>query len=221
MPNNDSTFESLSREDLRNLIAEVLAPALKKDPPVPQVKLHPIKSEGNRRQYEFCVENKTKILTAIAQIEAGNSAEAIVALKEAVEITDKRIKHIRIADGCAGGWDTVAEYEKHEDLADNSADEKKIRAADNNAVKSRQKGKMFTNQRKGPTFQPSRSTYSKPTRPYTKNFRPSRQPGASQQPGPSQLPGPCFRCGLEGHWRRFCPQDDRSSGRSQAGEEFQ
>jgi translation initiation factor 2B subunit (eIF-2B alpha/beta/delta family) len=45
-----------------------------------------------------------------------------------------RNKLIRIADTSAGDWATVREYEQNE-IADNSDDEKRIRQAENRAIK--------------------------------------------------------------------------------------
>ena len=96
----------------------------------------------------------------------------------------------------------MAEYEKHDDLADNSADEKKIRAAENAVLaKRKKKSEDAKTARQHPTSRP----YDRPS--YVQNFKPyTKRVGFPPNAG-SDL---CFQCGQAGHWRRFCPQGQRS-----------
>ena len=67
-------------------------------------------------------------------IEHGRYTKAISVLQDFEKVLKKRNKLIHIADNSEGGWKTVDEY-LSDDVDSNSEDEKRIRAAENRAVK--------------------------------------------------------------------------------------
>ena len=88
------------------------------------------KSTSNKIQYRFNCE----ILELVEKAEASAKLNGNKHLEELKSNVKNRIKLIRIADKSLGGWQTVAEYQDDE-IASDSDDQKKIRAAEARALR--------------------------------------------------------------------------------------
>ena len=89
--------------------------------------------KGNRIQFE----SNTQLLDchnlAISNLSEGNLLAVQEHLQKAKSDLEKRIKLIHVADKSPAGWAAVEEYESNE-LAENSEDEKKLRAVERRAL---------------------------------------------------------------------------------------
>ena len=178
-----------------------------------------IKFKGNRIQYEFNAKQEARIQRAITKIDKGDNSAAKSELKEVLSDIKLRNKHIKIADKSEGGWKVVDEY-KSEELADNSDDEKRIKAARKTvAANAREEKKQKIRQsRRSVPYNRSYnapSSYPNPDSVMGRgnySFRRSGS-GSTQQfrVSPSSFVNfrasdRCFGCGKAGHWRSSCPE---------------
>ena len=92
------------------------------------------KSEGNRIQLKFNEGIQSGVQQIYKQLATPNTTSVSLALNIISKHKDRN-KLIRIADAFAGGWVTVRVYESS-DIAENEEDDKKIRQAENRALKS-------------------------------------------------------------------------------------
>ncbi|VDI48343.1 Hypothetical predicted protein [Mytilus galloprovincialis] len=138
-------------------------------------------------------------------------------LEESSKIRKKRNKLIRIADKSEGGWNTVQEY-LSDDVASNSEDEKRIKAAERRAVRKIQTTKTEKKQgRKRPAEAagaPSQGTHNGgsfiPTISTQQPFRVIQgQAGPSRQAKAGDM---CYSCANFGHLARDCRAKDKQSG---------
>ena len=176
--------------------------------------------KGHQIQYEFNTDLQDNIEKAVDCIRSKRYHKTESALRDSLDLIRKRNKHIRIADKSEGGWKTVQEY-LSDDVASDSEDEKKIRAADSRAVKkikASKAEKSSSNARKRPAeaagsaAQVSHNGGNTAFFSYSMQpFRGSGQSGLAQ--GKRAKPGDqCYNCGLFGHWARDCKKDAKNSG---------
>ena len=98
------------------------------------------KSKGNKKQFE----RQQQVLDCLAEAQhslaSSKYEKAKRAIEEGIELTEKRIKVIKLADRSEFGWSTVSEY-LSDKLASNSEDEKRIFRSDRRAERrSKQAG---------------------------------------------------------------------------------
>ena len=175
-----------------------------------------IKSEGNRAQYEFNAE----LLDGLDKLEArafdNKDSESVTIIGDLRGKLKTRQKHIRIADSSPAGWKTVLEYKSRE-IADNSDDEKKIRSAENRALKHKKHGQNkrfhpYNNYKAQPAAAAGSaaqlalsgpSTVSPTFQPFPYQQQPFRDRTTRRQPQPSDL---CHHCFRYGHCKTNCPR---------------
>ena len=113
---------------------------------------------------------------------------------------------MRIADRSEGDSKTVHEYLSDE-VASDSEDEKRIRAADNRSVRKiksvRKDGKINRKRPAEAAGAPSQFVHNGGNFSYT--AQPFRSVGAvATAPSNSKANDQCFRCSAYGHWARDC-----------------
>lgn len=164
--------------------------------------------KGNRVQYEFNSNLLDIIDDASSSLLEGDLATTNSSIEKAKTLLQKRIKAVRFADKSPAGWAAVEEYESDE-LADDSEDEKKLRAAEKRALfklkakksvkRPNMQSSFNTNKNKRVASAPADSGVQPPVRPTLRPFQPfrfNRQTAATDK---------CFQCGQRGHWSYYCP----------------
>ncbi|CAC5417612.1 unnamed protein product [Mytilus coruscus] len=155
--------------------------------------------------------------SAISCIEKKRPNKAISYLEDSNELLNKRNKHIRIADKSEGGWQTVSEYLSDE-LASDSEDEKRIRAADSRAVKKIKAAKTDKHQhgRKRPaeaavsSYQQAHSGGNSGGNGLQPVRAGASAGGAQGQQSPAKPSDVCYKCGFYGHWARECRRQSKN-----------
>ena len=141
-------------------------------------------------------------------IEHGRYTKAISVLQDSEKVLKKRNKLIHIADNSEGGWKTVDEY-LSDDVDSNSEDEKRIRAAENRAVKKLKTSK--TSKRPNDKKRPAEAAGNPSSvvhnggmvGAYQQLFRAGWVSGPTPAKFSKAKPGDvCYKCGLFGHWAK-------------------
>ena len=186
------------------------------------------KYKGNRMQHTFNSEVMADVEKVIDLLGDDSVGRAVRRLQDLKDKLWKRNKVIKIADRSAAGWSTIDEY-LSDDLADDSADERKIRAAEERALtKKRKRGDGKSSKpsvaltRKeekssvGPAclpvpVPPPQTIYLRtdPVAATGRHYSQGAQENTSRSPRGRRSDGPCFGCGRYGHIRPNCPQRKR------------
>ena len=166
--------------------------------------------KGNEEQVTFNNTTLEFLDQSIRLISQGSSISAKVILEKATAEVKQRNKLIKLADKSEAGWGAVDEY-LADDLAEDSDDDKKIRAAQARALVAKKKK---TSAKSGKKPYARRIPVASPPNPMASFATPSfgHQPnhsfrGYNSNRGRS---GPratdyCFACQKQGHWRQSCP----------------
>ena len=179
------------------------------------------KFKGNQLQFELNSDIQDSISTAIGYIEKNRPKKAVRVLEDSSVQLKKRNKLIRIADKSEGGWRTVNEYLSDE-VASDSEDEKRIRAADNRAVKKIKAEKTDKRSSRKRPAEASGSTAQMAhngTGSSDATFRLQPFRGGLAASGQSfgnqnsfKTSDVCYNCGMQGHWARDCRKGKARTG---------
>ena len=173
--------------------------------------------EGNKKQFQFNSDLAEKVKSASVALGKRKLDLVKTQLEELDSDIKKRNKLIRLADKSAAGWDLVNEYLSDE-LASGSEDEKRIRRAEQRALRKRNQRQQKAKPSKQGYSQPQSSTTTTAfADQHSSSFRPiSRTFGAFRKPRPSDI---CFACGQQGHWRSQCQVNPQTRS-SSSGQSF-
>lgn len=174
---------------------------------------HDFKSKSNKIQFRF----NSELLELLDKVERSAKIKENKHLDELKSLIENRNKFICIADKSPGGWLTVAEYQD-DDIASDSDDQKKIRAAEARALRKKKLSqtpfKRYNYSSNLPAVPENRtgsggesqlqqslvrSKVSQGDRNLFRDF------GSKRIPQPSDR---CFECGQLGHWCRFHKQPE-------------
>ena len=159
------------------------------------------KFKGNKIQYEFnvaCIDSFEKVSKCVLD---GDLSKATHELQQQISSLQKRNKLVRFAEKSPAGWTAVDEYQS-DDLADDSEDEKKLRAAERRALAKikldKQSKKSSITKRE---VHPQRAPFEPP---YTPPLQPFRGYHSFCLPFRGGLfreqTDKCFSWGQYGHW---------------------
>ena len=179
-----------------------------------------LRLESHRIQFEIDLD----IQEGLERIVSGVRQKDVDLCKDLISKLKKRNKLIKVADKSPGGWTTVHEYEEPSLCCSDSEDDRKLKQAEARAIKkikfSRKPSTVqaYPNhngiEKSSSHFMPS-DVFS-PRASFQLNGGPAwgRGRGAFPFRGQRQATASdiCFSCGLTGHFRRSCPNQDSSKG---------
>ena len=153
------------------------------------------KSKGNKKQFEHQQQVLDCLTEAQHSLASSKYEKAKRAIEEGINLTEKRIKVIKLADRSEFGWSTVSEY-LSDDLASNSEDEKRIFRSERRAER---RSKQATSRRK---------ISARGTRSSTNSARSSPVRSASTSGlhlrNPASRIGPCYKLSIHSYfWSLF------------------
>ena len=175
------------------------------------------RKKGNEIQFRFNRLLDNRFENALEELkkipvseESGSDAVDAAVTAARVELTEGRVdiasrqKRIRIADRSEYGWTTVELYE-HDELASDSADEKKLEKAEKEAEKRVAKRKREKMSKRFKASSPERKK-SGSVDPQQHSSRRVQSTGPPRG-GMTRMIGPCHKCGEMGHLVATCPQN--------------
>ena len=182
-------------------VEEALSLIRRQNKPKSKVSTHRFKYKGNENQHNF----NSVILEDLERI-AENLEDGIVSgtkrdVAEAISKIKERNKMLVLAETSPGGWDTVKEY-MGGNLADDSEDEKRMRAAESRALAKRKRERPTASTRTASSREDIFRFAEYPPIPPEKKRSFNRQ---QLQPQPQlRQSDVCYQCGKTGHWKRNC-----------------
>ena len=121
---------------------------------IPDVQETTFKKVGNKEQYRFCKTILNLAQSALScvgdeeeeDMDDGPTPNSAGFLREIRDTVRRRIKLIKLADRSDAGWSMVANYTA-DSLAENSEDERKIKAAEKKAISDRKQSSLKSRKR--------------------------------------------------------------------------
>ena len=95
-----------------------------------------LKKKGNLKQFLFNAELLDEVKSITEDLQTQDTDSANKTAKRTIKLIERRQKLIKLADKSEAGWLAVDEYESDE-LTEDSADEKRIRKAQDKAVRKK------------------------------------------------------------------------------------